>query len=508
MTTTPVAAGVLVHINPDDLYLGDNVRTEATIGTAFETSIATHGVLQPISAIRHDDGSVEVRDGQRRTLAARAAGLTSVPVYVVTDAAADAKTATLERITHQLVANEQREALTQGQRITAVEQMLNLGVTPTKAAKALGIKRSTVDAIAATVKSERARHEAETGALTLEQAAAIAEFDGDEDTVEDLMRAARWQSSFDHVLAQKRERREERARMAQATKAYIERGFTIEPHELFTFSGSTQPMRWLRTADGEPVTEEHITDPKIWSVYVREDNVYLDTVTGEIVSERKIDWRCKTEGDPVARVNNREDDEYLVPVWRTSHSYDYTPTFYCHDPAAEGFTGRDRSPLAPAATEQEEAEKARAQRRRVIALNKLFKTATGVRETFLRNLLARKTPPPTTAVWTATHLTRDVGLISEYNARSIASDLLGNKAHVLYADMVPDGTSENRAQVITLALVLGAYEARAQKHTWRQWDGSRVDEYLRFLRDLGYQLSEIEEVMTKERTPEDVTLPD
>jgi hypothetical protein len=37
-------------------------------------SVREHGVLQPITGIRTPDG-VEVRDGQRRTLAARQAGL-------------------------------------------------------------------------------------------------------------------------------------------------------------------------------------------------------------------------------------------------------------------------------------------------------------------------------------------------------------------------------------------------------------------------------------------------
>lgn len=44
----------------------------------FIASTREHGVLQPITAIRTDDG-VEVRDGQRRALAARQVGLATIP---------------------------------------------------------------------------------------------------------------------------------------------------------------------------------------------------------------------------------------------------------------------------------------------------------------------------------------------------------------------------------------------------------------------------------------------
>jgi ParB family chromosome partitioning protein len=46
----------------------------------FVASIREHGVLQPITAIRTDDG-VEVRDGQRR--APSPPGLATIPVSVV-----------------------------------------------------------------------------------------------------------------------------------------------------------------------------------------------------------------------------------------------------------------------------------------------------------------------------------------------------------------------------------------------------------------------------------------
>ncbi|GAA2057807.1 ParB/Srx family N-terminal domain-containing protein [Williamsia deligens] len=50
---------------------------------AFVASITERGVIQPVLATRDSAGTLHVRDGQRRTLAAREAELTSIPVYVI-----------------------------------------------------------------------------------------------------------------------------------------------------------------------------------------------------------------------------------------------------------------------------------------------------------------------------------------------------------------------------------------------------------------------------------------
>ena len=80
--TIAAATGELLHIDPAELVLDDNVRTDPVLGKDFIASVAT-GVRLPLYAVRDADGTVKVRDGQRRMLAAREAGLTSVPVYVV-----------------------------------------------------------------------------------------------------------------------------------------------------------------------------------------------------------------------------------------------------------------------------------------------------------------------------------------------------------------------------------------------------------------------------------------
>jgi ParB family chromosome partitioning protein len=117
-----------------DANLEDNVREYANLNKPFLDSIAEHGVLQPITAIRRADGVVEVRNGQRRTMAARKLGLSSIPVYVVPATAADAAAETIERIVHQIVTNDQDLDLTDAQRARAVQQLIDLGLSVPKVA--------------------------------------------------------------------------------------------------------------------------------------------------------------------------------------------------------------------------------------------------------------------------------------------------------------------------------------------------------------------------------------
>lgn len=142
-TEAHVPTGTLEHLDPNALLIGENVRDNAALDAQFLASVREHGVLQPITAVRTEDG-VAVRDGQRRTLAARQAGLTAIPVYVLSTAGAvpDAKTAAAERIAQQIVANDQRTALTDAQRAKGINQMLLAGISAGKVARILRTKAS------------------------------------------------------------------------------------------------------------------------------------------------------------------------------------------------------------------------------------------------------------------------------------------------------------------------------------------------------------------------------
>jgi ParB family chromosome partitioning protein len=62
-TVTEHAHGELSHIDPNSLEVGENVREYANVDKPFLDSIAEHGVLVPITAIRRHDGVIEIRAG-------------------------------------------------------------------------------------------------------------------------------------------------------------------------------------------------------------------------------------------------------------------------------------------------------------------------------------------------------------------------------------------------------------------------------------------------------------
>jgi ParB-like nuclease family protein len=113
-------------------YTCTNVRNVADIKSEFIATIKEHGVLEPIVAVQASDGRVLVRMGQRRTLAAREAGLTSVPVYVRPCSEGDDTAQLVERVTEQIVENDHREKITEAQRAGGIQQLLDAGVSVTK----------------------------------------------------------------------------------------------------------------------------------------------------------------------------------------------------------------------------------------------------------------------------------------------------------------------------------------------------------------------------------------
>jgi ParB family chromosome partitioning protein len=66
-TATPAQLGTIEHIDPNQIIVEANVRTDANLPREFVASIAQNGVLTPILARRDAQGNVIVRAGQRRT---------------------------------------------------------------------------------------------------------------------------------------------------------------------------------------------------------------------------------------------------------------------------------------------------------------------------------------------------------------------------------------------------------------------------------------------------------
>jgi ParB family chromosome partitioning protein len=170
------AQGTLEHVNPNDLVLDTNVRDDAAVDADFLASVTEHGVLTPIAAVREADGTVRVRSGQLRTVAARQAGLATVPVYVRPASSGDEKAQVAQRVAEQIVENDQRAAISDAQRARGIQQMIDAGLSTAKVAKRISVHRDTVKAAVAAAKSPAAMDALALGQMTLIEAAAVVEF--------------------------------------------------------------------------------------------------------------------------------------------------------------------------------------------------------------------------------------------------------------------------------------------------------------------------------------------
>lgn len=527
--------GTLEIHDPHTLVVATNVRDEADVDAEFVANIKEHGVLIPIAAVRASDGQLVVRTGQRRTLAAREAGLTSVPVYVRPLTEGDDTAHLVERVTEQIVENDQRRQITEAQRARGIQQLLDAGVSVTRVAKTLSVKKGTVKAAETVGKSDAAKAALDTGQLSLTEAAALTEFEDLPGALDRLTGAAAT-PRFDHVVAQLREEQASWQAQMNAEAHWREKGFTVMDERPRPWDLDCVDLRYLRTAAGDSVDEDVVTDPAQWAVLLEEEEGWVDAETGEVVDESTVDWN--TEDDPQATP-----EEGMRHANTVKDGIVYVPTYYCLDYSAAGFSldawflrqagvpanpsaggdavdldgqgdgAADARAAALAKAQAEQAETQRRDRRKVIALNRLGDAAIQVRREFLTRLVARKTLPKGAAIFIADCLIREPALINDYHGAAISAELLGvtegEGLRKLVAELPPTG--DGRAQVLTLAVVLGAAEARTPKDAWRyggKGGGSRYSvgtaEYLAFLVANGYQLAEVERVIVGERTGDEV----
>ncbi len=446
MTTAIASAGVIEHIDPQSIDVATNVRTEAeaTLDKEFLDSIRANGVIVPIVATRDDQG-VHVRYGQRRTLAAQQVGLTTVPVYVVDlDQADDA-----QRIIEQLVENDQRQALTDGDRIQAWKALELEGLSPTAIAKRTGTNRDKIKTGLAVAGSDTGtRLVAEVG-MTLDQAATLMEFEGDDETVADLTEVAFSNPGFFPHAVQRA--RDDRA-AAEAREA-TEQVEAAKGHRILEEApewDATTPYKLpaLRTAEGELVTEEEIQGKEGVAVYVR--------------------------------------------GIRDGHA---TVTYYVDDPAALGYTVFDdgsRRQNGPMTDEQ------KAERKQLIANNKEWDAAESVRREWLKTFLSRKTLPKDAMQVIATSLTLSRYAVSDAlgKGNSLAAELLGLESDGgWYKDAFADylQAHQTKAGHAAVAIVLGGIESNTGRNTWRQPSEDKA-RYLQTLASWGYTLSPVEQI--------------
>ena len=487
MTNTEVATAQLVHADPATLLTDRNNRRELRLDAQFLASIAESGVLVPIVAVRTADDTLRVRMGHRRIAAAVTAKLATVPVYVVGNEATG-DDAEIDRLISQWSENEHRTGYIEAERLDNIEQLSLLGVSADQIAKRMKIERPTVDAALTIANNTAARDRLENTSLTLDQAAAFAEFEDDPDALDRLENGLRF-GRLDHEIQRQRDAKELSAKRAAAAQPLIELGFrNLDRRPNY---GDTTAVRldYLIDEAGDAANDETI-DPAHLAVFMEHSDGYAIIETGEPVDEDDIDFEADEDGEP---------EEGLHHPRAIANTDLWESVYYCTDLAAAGLHRCDGRGNTTAATGEtsEQKEKRLAAHRQVIDNNKAWTSAETVRLQWLTTYLARKTAPKGSAAFVADALAHRRGIIGGFKVGRTINALLGTEDIVEGYRSTPGiaaliaKATEGRAQVLVLAEILAAHEAVTGKHVWRNRDENTVA-YLRYLESIGYTLSEIE----------------
>ncbi|HEX5495184.1 MAG TPA: ParB N-terminal domain-containing protein [Mycobacteriales bacterium] len=474
---------VLVHVDPATLVIEANVRSDAGLDQALIGSIRDHGVLVPIVAWRTGD-QLRVRMGQRRTLAAVQAGRKHVPVYVV-DAADEGQAAQITRIVCQLIENTHRAGLPDADRVRGHQQLALLGLSAGQIARRTRTAVAAVKSSLQVAGSDVAVAAMDRHQLTVEQAAAVAEFATDSEAVEALTStASNRPEQFPHVVQRLRDEAAEAAAGEELLRRLDATGVGVVDVGDYVFGGTIDVLDHLRpTPRAEPGTglsaEEHASCPG--------HAAFVD------VGSR---WGS----------SDRLTAVYVCTDWR-AHGHARR-----HAPAGMVDAGPDA-----AATPRAMSEAHKAERRRVIANNRAWDSATVVRRKWLRGFLARRSAPKDAPAWIATTLaaaSREICKAMEA-AHPQACDLLGmtsqerpysyrtGSAEHPIAEAAGTATP-GRATVLTLAMLLGGLEQSSDRSTWRAPTAAHRA-YFTALHRWGYPLSDVERLVVDDPDPTQTT---
>lgn len=275
----------LVEVDPTQLLVDDQVRGDATPDDDLIASVRRMGVLQPPTVFWDEErGAYVIVMGHRRVGAAIIAKIPTIQV-LVRDAAEARDAARIER---QLVENELREELTSADVARGYKDMALLGLRPEDIAARVADRPQRVKAALKATESEAATAALAKG-IDLEQAAIIAEFDGDPETQKHLTTTAvNYPASFHAEANRERSRRELVAKRAELEAQLADEGVEL----VDTVSHDPEYWRGLSGTRGATlaklgiIPETHTTCPghgAIISGYAP-DRVAISYVCTDIVS--------------------------------------------------------------------------------------------------------------------------------------------------------------------------------------------------------------------------------
>ncbi|WP_327138936.1 ParB/RepB/Spo0J family partition protein [Nocardia sp. NBC_01327] len=561
----PTPAQEALMLPPGDLLIDDNVRKTFDLGDHPDVteSIRRRGVESPVKAYRELDGTITVIEGQVRVLTALAFDLPRVPVWVTPAPAVSPAERAINRIAEQINANDCRIPLTDGDRAAGMTQMFAFGASLTRISQEIGRKRDHVKLAVSVGGSDTACRAVDSGQLDFEQAAILAEYEkvSDTDAVARLLATSRSMFAYEAKRIAG-DRAEARQRFLESL-SYAAHGFGVLTSEPADDNDRFINYERLRIADGRDITADDLDATAAdWVVYLypTDQEALVDTDTGASVDSDSVDW--ETQGHPntaPADGKRHADSVHRQPVWeptcylrtdRLNESRFALATDFDQDTEipnngisdmvqtdevsvggdeADGTRAPDdgvpqevgtaediqrREAAARVAAERraeaervanERREQEREAARRVRELNKQGQAALEARREYVTGYLTRKTPPPLAATFVAESLTDEPGLLSEYNADRTAHQLLGITGYRSELLTAISTAKPTRCQVITLGLVLGAYEKRTGKDAWRFTDRG-VRRYLHFLADNGHHLTPVEQAAAGDIDPSTIDI--
>jgi ParB family chromosome partitioning protein len=458
-------------VNPRDLIIGPNVRTEADLDKDFKgfaKDIGNRGVRAPIIVQRNADGELVVVEGQMRTLAAVDAGKPLVRVLVEPDLAADEKAREITRIVNQLGDNFHRTANTEADEIRATQQLvLNYGVSARALEQLRSIPRKRAQALVSVARSAAASRSVTDGIADLTQAAVFVEFDGDDDAIAVLTECMRKDPArFDHVAQALRDDREETRLRAEVTAQLVEQGLAVidEPD---TYGGPVRPLRELRATE--------------------------KTQAGTRVSVKRH-AKCPGHAAYLEYADKRIEVVYVCTDFR-EHKH---PLLW----ASTVSTAVEATARGGSWTEEQKAE-----RRTVIRNGKAWDSATTVRRSWLSDFAARKTPPKDAAAWMARMQAEGSPALRAAMEQDhpLAVDLLGltpkeGRSRYRRAESHPiadaaETATPGRAAMLSLVMLLAAIEESTDRR--RTWDTPSREQIAYFTRlaAWGYPPEDVEKLV-------------
>ena len=430
-TTTSATSPAVTfrHVDAATVVIADNIRHDVTLDDAFLASVRDSGVLTPVTLTEAADGTLTVRVGQRRTLAAAKVGV-PLPAVIMPD-----EDDAAARVVEQLAENDHRAEVTDRDRVAAYEQLAGFGLTAEQIETRTNRPRAEVEAALTVAASKTAtKATARWDWLTLEGAAAVAEFEDDTADVERIVVAAKEGDSIAHVAQRIRDDRDRAAALAALHADLTEQGVPVIERPAY---------------DDRKVTD-------LWSLRATpDDTTPLDEATHQT---------CPGHAAYIS-------SGYSGP----------RPVYVCTDPRAHGHHKPGGAAVAGPMTEEEKQA-----RREVIENNKAWDAAETVRGEWIAAWATGTTAPKGVETFLAvaiahgetntqgTHVGRERASVTKTLSKAAPRTALRHAA----------------------GLLLSSWHAKSGRHTWRT-PSEQDRRYLAAMIAWGYEAAEIEQATVK-----------